>query len=102
MARPIDDAQVIGVEHRVFGILAQSLRTVLADVGIGAHERAEIAEEGGYLADRDSLFAWIEVQETLYVGYHVLDCSALLESPSEQHATEETTHDFTFHLDRSR
>ena len=46
------DAQIIGVEHRVLGICAQAGGAVLPDVGVGAHEHAEIAEERRHPADR--------------------------------------------------
>ena len=46
------DTQIVGVEHRVLGIGAQAGRAVAPDIGIGAHDHAEIAVERRYPADR--------------------------------------------------
>ena len=45
-------ADVVGVEHGVFGGLAQAVRAVREDVGEGADEHAEVAVEHAYAADR--------------------------------------------------
>ena len=44
--------QVVGVQHGDLGRLAQALAAERADVGVGAHEHAEVALEAAQLADR--------------------------------------------------
>src|SRR4051794_38574518 len=45
-------ANVIGVEHRVFGGLAQAIWTIGEDVRQRAHEHTEVAIEGAHASDR--------------------------------------------------
>ncbi len=72
--------EVVGVQHGILGDLAQPLGAVHGDVGVGAHEHAEVTVEG--LDPADGLLRGDKAEQRRFVPF------GFLEDPDEGRGQE--------------